>query len=83
MWLTPLRPNEQNILFFQLGATDDDEADSLIKEAEGSDEDEDEENDDDDLLPFWSRETENQRLPRIIKRRISPLSWFYKREAGA
>ena len=38
------------ILFWQLGAADEDEADSLIKEAEGSDDDE--ENDDDDLLPF-------------------------------
>lgn len=36
--------------FWQLDVSDDDEADSLIKEAEGSDEEV--ENDDDDLLPF-------------------------------
>ena len=36
--------------FWQLDVSDDDEADSLIKEAEGSDDEQ--ENDDDDLLPF-------------------------------
>ena len=38
----------------QLNATDDDEVDSLIKEAEGSDEeqDDDDDDDDDDILPF-------------------------------
>ena len=38
------------ICFWQLDVSDDDEADSLIKEAEGSDEEV--ENEDDDLLPF-------------------------------
>ena len=36
----------------QLNATDDDEVDSLIKEAEGSDEEQDDDDDDDDILPF-------------------------------
>ena len=38
----------------QLNVTDDDEVDSLIKEAEGSDEeqDDDDDDDDDDILPF-------------------------------
>ena len=37
----------------QLNATGDDEADSLIKEAEGSDEEQDDDDDDDDdILPF-------------------------------
>ena len=38
----------------QLNAIDDDEVDSLIKEAEGSDEeqDDDDDDDDDDILPF-------------------------------
>ena len=41
----------------QLNATDDDEVDSLIKEAEGSDEEQDDDDDDDDILPFQRRET--------------------------
>ena len=41
----------------QLNATDDDEVDSLIKEAEDSDEEQDDDDDDDDILPFQRRET--------------------------
>ena len=47
------RPKLAMLRSLQLNATDDDEVDSLIKEAEGSDEEQDDDDDDDDdILPF-------------------------------
>ena len=46
------RPKLAMLRSLQLNVTDDDEVDSLIKEAEGSDEEQDEDDDDDDILPF-------------------------------